>query len=93
MGFILFLVFFISPPAKARDQVWSLQSTSTMEFATQKGCESIGKEIQDSFVKTATVTIRAWCFSQAGGATPDAKTQSLLEEGGQVIEKLEPASK
>ena len=92
MKYILFLMFFIAPPAKPADRVWALQSTTTMEFPTLKDCKDVGAEIQNSVASTATVTTRGWCFGKASAAGPaDAKALTHEEkplDAPVLIEKL-----
>ena len=72
--FILFLMFFVSPPAKQGKQVWTLSSTTHFEFTTMDACKAFGKNLQKNFIKTATTTIRGWCVSQeTGGSTADQR--------------------
>jgi hypothetical protein len=72
--FILFLMFFVSPPAKPGKQVWTLSSTQHFEFASMEGCKAFGIHLQTNFIKTQTTTVRGWCVSQAtGGATADER--------------------
>jgi hypothetical protein len=69
--FTLFLMFFTAAPAPPTDhtaKVWSLQSTSSMEFASKDACFAVGKSITDSLAETATLTVRGWCFCEATGA-------------------------
>jgi hypothetical protein len=63
MSFILFVMFLIAPPGKT-DPDWTLQNTTTMEFANRQLCESAAKEILESIKKTATITMVAWCFDK-----------------------------
>jgi hypothetical protein len=72
--FILFLMFFVSPPAKPGKQVWTLNSTAHFEFATMEACKAFGIHLQNNFIKTATTTVRGWCVSQeTGGSTADQR--------------------
>lgn len=71
---ILFLMFFVSPPAKQGKQVWTLSSTTHFEFANMEACKAFGKHLQNNFVKTTTTTVRGWCVSQdTGGSTADQR--------------------
>jgi hypothetical protein len=70
--FILFLMFFVSPPAKPGKQVWSLNSTTHFEFATMEACKAFGIHLQSNFANTTTTTVRGWCVNQeTGGSTKD----------------------
>jgi hypothetical protein len=73
MKFILLLMYFTAPPAppevKDKDRVWSLQSTSVMEFSSYLGCNETGRSITTSMAKVNTITIRGWCFCELKGAT------------------------
>jgi len=82
MKFILFLMFFVTPPGPSdtapEDRVWSLQSTSAMEFKSQLACNSTGTAITESLVKTYTVTVRAWCFCESDNpAAPCPETPTV----------------
>lgn len=79
-SFILFMMFFSSPPAPPGKQVWALNSTSQLEFTAMAACISFGKKFQDSLVSTATTTVRAWCVNrEIGGSTTD---KTLSESKG-----------
>jgi hypothetical protein len=69
MKWFLFLMFFITPPGPkpppGQGKVWTLQSTSTMEFATEEACTKVGGDIGSSLDETFTVTMRGWCFCEA----------------------------
>jgi hypothetical protein len=72
--FILFLMFFVSPPAKPGKQAWTLSSTAHFEFASMEACKAFGIHLQTNFIKTETTTVRGWCVSQAtGGSTADQR--------------------
>ena len=68
MKYILFLMFFTTAPGpenQVTDRVWTLQSTSTMEFASDLACKKVGASINQSLEKTYTVTVRGWCFCES----------------------------
>jgi hypothetical protein len=69
---ILFLMFFVSPPAKPGKQVWTLNSTTHFEFASMPACIAFGTHLQDNFKNTTTTAVRGWCVDQKnGGSTKD----------------------
>jgi hypothetical protein len=65
--FELFMMFFVSPPAKPGKQVWALSSTSHFAFQTMDACKKFGLIIQDRLASTATTTMRGWCVSRITG--------------------------
>ena len=70
--FILFLMFFVSPPAKPGKQVWTLNSTTHFEFSSMPACVSFGTHLQKNFKQTTTTTVRGWCVnSETGASTKD----------------------
>lgn len=91
MKFILFVMLFVALPAAGPKneggRVWSLQSTSTLEFATEQGCDAAGLAITDSLTGVNTVTMRGWCFCESTDPlkrcpAPDAKdsaSRKILE--------------
>jgi hypothetical protein len=73
-AFVLFLMFFTSPPAKPGKQVWTLNSTTHFEFETMEACIGFGQHIWGDFKDTKTTTLRGWCVNQATGeSTLDLK--------------------
>jgi hypothetical protein len=79
MKYVLFLLLFSTPPAPHVDTaarkakaVWTLKSSSTMEFATPAACKINGQTILDSLDVTDTVTGVGWCFCESapGGECP-----------------------
>ncbi len=98
MKFILFLMFFTTAPApppapgeKPPDKIWALQSTASLEFATERACKGAGAKVTASLLKTDTLTVRGWCFceSPVRGQCPkdmelsDKKTgDGFIGEGG-----------
>jgi hypothetical protein len=71
MKFVLFLMFFITPPAVGSQKSWTLQSTSAMDFDSKVACEDalqnkIGKVVQT----TDTVSLFGWCFPKDIGQNP-----------------------
>ena len=80
--FTLLIMFFITPPndinpadkdTKQDQRVWTLQSTSVMEFATLDQCKRVQQEISHKMDTTNTLKIRAWCFGK-GAAGPSVKS-------------------
>lgn len=68
-GFILFMMFFVSPPAKPGKQVWSLHSTSHLEFSTMEACKKYGLLLQARLATTDTTTMRGWCVNKDTGTS------------------------
>ncbi|MGY4511398.1 hypothetical protein [Bradyrhizobium sp. USDA 3650] len=82
MNFILFIMFFITPPNKIPDKVkntaddhrvWTLQSTSVMDFNTMPQCKNAKDNIAKRIEQTNTLKVRAWCI---GKGTPGAAIAS-----------------
>jgi hypothetical protein len=79
MKYILFLLLFSTSPAPHVDTptrkakaVWTLKSSSSMEFTTPAACKINGQTILDSLDGTDTVTGVGWCFCESapGGTCP-----------------------
>jgi hypothetical protein len=83
---ILFLMFFVSPPAKPGKQVWTLNSTTHMEFGNMDACIAFGEHIADNFKKTATTTLRGWCTDPMTGAS----TEDATHHKPQIIQIAPP---
>lgn len=80
--FILFLMFFTSPPAKPGKQVWTLNSTTHFEFETMEACKSFGLHLWGNFEKTVTTTLRGWCVNtETGVSTQDTRGENYFEIG------------
>jgi hypothetical protein len=80
MKYVLFILLFSTPPAQHVDTatrkakaVWSLKSSTSMEFSTPAACQVNGQTILDSLDETDTVTGVGWCFceSSPGGTCPE----------------------
>jgi hypothetical protein len=69
MAYILFMMFFVSPPAPQGKQVWSLQSTTQLDFPTFDACKAFGTHLQQRLATTGTTTMRGWCVEKATGAS------------------------
>jgi hypothetical protein len=78
MKWILFIMLFVTPPKNVtkeeitdkkfptlfeKHRLWTLQSTSTMEFSSLEGCFNMEAELLESMssVHVATLTSRVWC--------------------------------
>lgn len=85
MKYILFLMYFIAPPAppevKDKDRVWMLQSNSVIEFSSSQACREVGRSITESVSKVNTLIVRGWCFCETKGA-----------EGCRADDKMKPFS-
>lgn len=82
MKYVLFLLFFSTTPAPHIDAqtrkataVWTLKSSSAMEFTTPGACQINGQIILDSLDETDTVTGVGWCFCESapGDTCPEDK--------------------
>ena len=62
-GFVLFMMFFTSPPAAKAHPVWTLHSTAHFEFASMDACKKYGIHLQDQLDTTDTMTMRGWCVN------------------------------
>jgi hypothetical protein len=80
MKYVLFVMFLVSPPAKSEVQVWTLQSTVSMEFASQPLCKKIYDEIESAVATTNTIKTRGWCFPAAGEVPNGDKSMSFTPE-------------
>jgi hypothetical protein len=69
MEYMLFLMFFTSPPAAKAHPVWTLQSTSQFQFSSMAGCIKYGQHLQDMVDSTDTVAMRGWCVDQGSGGS------------------------
>jgi hypothetical protein len=67
MAYILFMMFFVSPPAPQGKQVWSLHSTAQLDFPTFDACKEFGIRLQQRLATTGTTTMRGWCVERATG--------------------------
>ncbi|MBR0715912.1 hypothetical protein [Bradyrhizobium liaoningense] len=85
MKYVLFLLLFSTPPAQHVDtatrkakSVWTLKSSTTMEFSTPAACRINGQTILDSLDETDTVTGVGWCFceSSPGGTCPESDSRA-----------------
>lgn len=86
-GFILFMMFFVSPPAAPGKQVWSLHNTDHLEFGSMEACKKYGLLMQARFQKVDTIKIRGWCVSQASGnSTYDVRNPHLPVAKGDIYE-------
>ena len=78
MHFILFLMFFITPPALGNDRPWTLQSTQTLEFDSWHACDDfISKHLMPSVLTTDTVSVFGWCTPKD---LPPSLEQSKLQD-------------
>jgi hypothetical protein len=88
MNFILYLMLFTTAPFNGpkheTKHLWSLQSTSTLNFKTKEACEATGYAIMQSLESVATVTVRGWCFCESTNplqicpSTTDKSTADML---------------
>jgi hypothetical protein len=90
MKSILFIIFFVTPPAEKGKEIWSLQSTNTIEFDSSEACVKAGSEIQDTMATVDTVRVRAWCFSERITNQSIQKQGLLPEQYHLDIQKLIP---
>jgi hypothetical protein len=100
MKWILFIMLFVTPPKNVtkeeitdknfpnlfeKHRLWTLQSTSTMEFSSLEGCFNMEAELLESMssVHVATLTSRVWCACDS----PD-KSCPNVDQIGDVIQNL-----
>ena len=66
----LLLLYFIAPPTNAPKSeaktVWTLQSTSQIQFPTPAACRTIGKGMIAEIKPVVTMTVRAYCLCADG---------------------------
>jgi hypothetical protein len=82
------MMFFVSPPAPQGKRVWSLHSTTQLDFPTFDACKQFGIHLQQRLATTGTTTMRGWCVEKATGLSsfalpapgPDSKKQPSLDE-------------
>ena len=87
MKYILFLMFFTAQPtADPKNELWMLQSTSTMEFTSRAGCDQSVARLIDAVKETATIKLFGWCFANDTGS---AKIMEMQKD----VEKLNPDKK
>jgi hypothetical protein len=67
MEYVLFLMFFTSPPSAKDHPVWTLHGTQRFEFSTMKGCKIYGKHLQEMVDSTQTMAMRGWCVDRGTG--------------------------
>jgi hypothetical protein len=95
MKFILFLMLFTTQPANGpkieSKRVWSLQSTSTLEFATSKACNQAGDAITKSLQSVGTLTVRGWCFCESTDPTKRCPTPTPQEASKMIESQDAPA--
>src|SRR4051794_5450683 len=94
-GFVLFMMFFVSPPVLPGKQVWSLHSTANFEFASMDACIKYGEHMQDQMDTTDTVRMRGWCVNKGTGAStyaapPPQQSQSAVDFYEIPSKRLQP---
>jgi hypothetical protein len=97
MKWILFVMLFVTPaqnltkqevnshPLFESHRIWTLQSTSTMEFSSGDACVAMEQELRSSIigVHVATMTMRTWCACDG----KMCQSQPMAIEGVQPGEK------
>jgi len=96
MKWILFIMLFATPAknltqAEIADpdpyrqkfeshRVWTLQSTSSMEFSTAKACAAMENAICQSIIhpKVATMTLRMWCTCDSNSSANPCPNKASL---------------
>ncbi len=68
-AFVLFVMFFVSPPAAKASPVWTLHSTTQFQFASMRACKKFGEHLQDQLDTTDTMKMRGWCVNVKTGAS------------------------
>jgi hypothetical protein len=64
---VLFMMFFVSPPSSPGSEVWSLHNTEHFEFQTKAACQKFGVRLQARLLVTGTVRMRGWCVDDSTG--------------------------
>lgn len=100
MKFILFLMLFTTAPTGPKiesKRVWALQSTSSLEFATQEACNAVGAAITASVKSVDTLTMRGWCFCESTDpnkpcpAPREASHRTILQDARTKAQRDVPA--
>jgi hypothetical protein len=78
MTFLLMIMLFITPPALGKQRAWALQSTQTMEFATQPACNDfVVNTLLPAVGSTDTVSAFGWCLPK--GYSEDARAKFVQD--------------
>jgi hypothetical protein len=74
-------------------RLWSLQSTSTLEFSSFSACLIANDELESSVNVAATMAIRTWCICDSDkNLCPDSATLASLARDVRDCEKENPDS-
>jgi len=68
-AFVLFVMFFVSPPAAKASPVWTLHSTTQFQFASKVACTKFGDHLQNQLDTTDTMKMRGWCVNVKTGVS------------------------
>jgi hypothetical protein len=95
MNVILLILYFTTPAAPGAKveskKVWTLQSTSQMEFHSSEACHRIGKQLIAYVQPVATMTVRAYCLCEAGtGTVCPTDTEHLVGPDVKPVPTVEP---
>jgi hypothetical protein len=88
MKWVLFVMLFTTAaydqpkkgidPDKDTKHLWILQSSTSMEFATEFGCKAAGSRIYTAVQPVATMTFRGYCLCESidpKAPCPDSEKQ------------------
>jgi hypothetical protein len=67
MNYVLFVMFFVSPPANPGKQVWAFNQSAQVEFNSMDACKKFGNHLLQRLNTTTTTTMRGWCANQNTG--------------------------
>jgi hypothetical protein len=86
MKFILYIMLFTTTPTSSTKieskDVWTLQSTSQIEFHDQKVCWDIGRQLVEAVKPVTNMTMRAWCLCDPEGKTCPPEIQPQKVDNG-----------
>lgn len=63
MKYVLFVMFFTTPPALQGQEVWALQTTAATEFESKRACSDAANILVASINNSDTIKLYGWCFS------------------------------
>jgi hypothetical protein len=97
MKWVLFVMLFTTPaydqkPGAKKDEtkhLWTLQSSSTMEFDTHTGCMTAGARINTSIKPVGNLTFRGLCLCES----TDPNNTCPENHDPKLIEMLRPQEK
>jgi hypothetical protein len=87
MEFMLFLMFFTSPPAAKAHPVWTLHGTNQFQFISMEACVKYGQHLQNLMDTTDTVKMRGWCVDQGSGVSTFAAKNPYCKDAKPAAEQ------